>query len=88
MKVTLIPTDEPVSESAPSPEAVAQAVSTRKGRLLRQGRHSLVVDLEPQALDDLMKDLPGWSAEQEQASSNLSAYEGVLAHEKRARKGG
>lgn len=68
---------------------VAQVVQRieANGLILRLGAWSIVVRMEPAAFEALLPHLHGWLGQPLQHSSNVSAFEGSLAHHLQQRKG-
>lgn len=68
----------PGSELMPVEQLVERLEAV--GHVARLGRWSIVAEMEPAAFETLAPNIPGWLAQEIQMSSNISAFEGSLAH--------
>lgn len=61
-------------------EQVLGRVAKSNGRLLRRGDFNIVVDIEPDFLEQVMPQLRGWDALPVQKTSSVTAFDGMLTH--------
>lgn len=87
MKINLLPAEESSGSLASTggPDVTSlvsmlDVLNAQKARVLRQGRNSLLIDIEPAALSNVLRAVRGWTAEPVSTTSNKSAFEGVVEY--------